>query len=304
MTAAPTPATDALALACADPRGAGEPVLFVHGFSHNGAVWQKLADGLPSGWRPLLVDLRGHGASPWSPAGAYGLDDYADDLGALLDRLAPGRVHVVGHSLGGNVATLLAARRPESIASLTLVDTGPSLRTEGSAQVLGDVDAAQGRLDDVQALRDQLGLIHPRGDAEVLDQLAAASAVRGLDGRYEWALDPGVMGPPDGGDVAALEHLEERLWAALASLRCPVLVVHGSVSAILDEGVARRMVETVLFDGRLEVVPAAGHAVMIDDGPALLEGLTRFLSEVRGSLRDTVARPRRSSGRNAPPPAA
>jgi pimeloyl-ACP methyl ester carboxylesterase len=282
MTAAALDPAGPLPIAFSDPRGEGKPILFVHGFSHNGAVWEKLADGLPASLRPLLVDLRGHGASPWSPEGAYGLDDYADDLELLLDRLGLASVHVVAHSLGGNVATLLAARIPDRIASLTLVDTGPSLRLDGSAQVQGDVDASLGRFDRVGVLREQLGQIHPRGDGEILDRLAEASAVRALDGRFEWALDPGVLGSQDAdSDAAALEGLEERLWAALAALRCPVLVVRGEVSAILDESVARRMIDDVLEDGHLETIPGAGHAVMIDDGPALLRHLERFLTDVR-----------------------
>lgn len=108
--ASASPLPRALALAYADPRGSGTPVLLVHGFGHTGAVWDHLARALPSGLRPIAVDLRGHGESPWSPEGDYDLVAYAADLEALASALGLERLHVVAHSLGGHIATLFAAK--------------------------------------------------------------------------------------------------------------------------------------------------------------------------------------------------
>ena len=108
-------------LAYSDPREAGTPVLFVHGISHNRVVWEKLAKDLPDALRPIAVDLRGHGDSPWSPSSAYDLRDYAADLPLVLDALDIDGAAVVGHSLGGNVSTLFAAARPDRVRALVLV---------------------------------------------------------------------------------------------------------------------------------------------------------------------------------------
>ena len=76
-----------LPLVYSDPRESGTPILFVHGISHNRSVWEKLVGELPQGLRPISIDLRGHGESPWSIKANYDLQDYAADLPALLDHL-------------------------------------------------------------------------------------------------------------------------------------------------------------------------------------------------------------------------
>lgn len=266
-----------LPLAFSDPRGAGVPVLFVHGFGHNRAVWSKLARALPERFRPICVDLRGHAASPWSPAGEYDLPCYAADLAALVDALELPCLHVVAHSLGGNVATLYAEGAGSKILSLTLVDTGPSLDASGSDHVLEEVDEALRSFASVAEYRGWLAAIHPAGDAELLDRLAEAGVVRRLDGRFEPALDPGVLG--EGGSPESLAETTRALWQALGALECPVLVVRGGLSAILSEKVADEMVLQVLRDGRLVTLPRAGHGVMLDDPEGLAAALGGFLAE-------------------------
>lgn len=276
---------ESLPLAISDPRGAGKPILFVHGFSHNRSVWSALCEALPERWRPIAVDLRGHGESPWSPEGAYHLRDYALDLRAVLDSLAIPEAHLVGHSLGGNVCTLFAADASYRIRSLTLVDTGPSLAVPGSTQITSEVGAGLRSYASVAEFRAQLSLIHPQGDPIVLDRLAAASVVRRLDGRYEWALDPGVLGEGLGGgrDAVNMVALERSLWSALGQLHCPVLVIRGEASSILSEKVAHEMVVDTLVDGRLVTIPQAGHAVMIDARDALRDRLVDFLESVEST---------------------
>jgi len=268
-------------LAISDPRERGEAILFVHGFSHNHSVWHEVEASLPERWRPVSVDLRGHGESDWSPAGEYDLPDYASDLSGCLDALGIARAHVVGHSLGGNVCTLFCAEHPDRVRSLTLVDTGPSLAIEGAAHVLGEVGDAFRSYPSIEAFRTQLSRLHPVGEGALLDRLARASLVRRLDGRYEPALDPGVLGEGLGPvDSRAARTMEETLWQALRALECPVLVLRGGLSSILSEEVAHRMVDAELAAGRLETLPRAGHAIMIDEPAGLGRQLVDFLDAV------------------------
>jgi len=267
---------ESLRLVYSDPRGQGTPVLLVHGFFHNRSVWEKLAAELPAHLRPISVDLRGHGESPWSLEGAYDLKSYARDLSALFEQLKIKSGFVVGHSLGGNVATLFASELGVRALGLVLVDTGPVLESTGTDHVAEEVENALRSYPSLSAWRDQLSLIHPTGDSEILDRLAATSVVARIDGRFEPAMDPGVLGRAD--DSVDLAALERELWAALRGLNCPVLVVRGGVSAILREKVAREMVDEALQHGRLVTLEGAGHAVMIDDGPGLIDALRGFLA--------------------------
>jgi len=263
-------------LAYSDPRERGTPILFIHGIAHNRSVWEKMARELPEGFRPISIDLRGHGESPWSIEAHYDLRDYAADLSALLDELRIGRAYIVAHSLGGNVATLFAAAHPERVLSLVLVDTGPALDATGTVHIADEIGSALRSYASIAEFREQLGMIHSSGEPEILDRLAGASVVSRMDGRFEPALDPGVLGNAvQPTDLAALER---DLWSALGSISCPVLVVRGGVSAILSEKIAKEMVDEVLADGRLVTLADAGHAIMIDDGPGLTAVILTFLS--------------------------
>lgn len=265
----------ALALARSDSRASGIPVLFVHGIAHNRSVWERVSKDLPAAFRPVSVDLRGHGESPWSIERDYDLRDYAKDLSKVLDDLSIERAHVVAHSLGGNVATLFAASAPERVASLVLVDTGPVLDVDGVAHVADEVENVLRTYASVTEFRRRLSQMHPMGDPEILDRLATTSLVQRLDGRFELALDPAVLGSAT--DVVDRNALERELWAALGSLACPVLLVRGGISAILGEKVAREMVDEVISHASLVTLPKAGHSVMIDAAAEFAEALHEFL---------------------------
>jgi len=278
---------DPIRLAYSDPREGGEPILFVHGFSHNRAVWQEVIAELPERWRPITIDLRGHGESDWSPGGDYGLGDYATDLSVFLDSIGVREAHVVGHSLGGNVCTLFAADCPRRVQSLTLVDTGPSLAAAGSAHIVGELGEALRSYASVESFRAQLSLIHPLGDSALLDRLARSSLVRRIDGHFELSLDPGVLGA--GGGALDMAEVERDLWSALRALTCPVLVLRGGLSSILGEKVAHEMVYETLGSGRLETLPRAGHAIMIDDPSGLRDRLTDFLDRLDNPMGSSEA---------------
>jgi lipase len=109
-------------------------VLAVHGITANHLHMGFVARELSTDHRVVAPDLRGRGASA-TIAGPFGMDAHADDLAAVLDELGAERAVVVGHSMGAFVATTMAARHPERVERLVLVDGGLAL---GVPQ--GDVD--------------------------------------------------------------------------------------------------------------------------------------------------------------------
>lgn len=99
--------------------GTGPRVVLLHGWMDVSASFQFVADRLPDHWDLYAPDWRGYGLSQWSGADCYWFPDYVADLDHLLDRIQPeAPVHLVGHSLGGNVATLYAGIRPGRVAKL------------------------------------------------------------------------------------------------------------------------------------------------------------------------------------------
>ena len=117
--------------------------------------------------------------------------------------------------------------------------------------------------------------------------------MRRRDGRFEPKTDPGILeAPAEGADLSTVER---EMWQALGRVACRTLVVRGGLSAMLSDAVARRMVEGVLADARLETLGRAGHGVMLDDGPGLLGLVSDFLSEIPGSVsRAAPTSPRRA----------
>ncbi len=114
----------------------GRRVLALHGVTGHGRRFERLArEGLPS-HRVVAVDLRGHGRSTWDPP--WLAEVHVQDLLDTLDGRGLERVAVVGHSFGGLLATHLAARAPERVERLVLLDPAIALAPEAAAQRADD----------------------------------------------------------------------------------------------------------------------------------------------------------------------
>ncbi len=104
-------------------RGSGDiPVVLLHGFGGSHAVWAEVVDRLGGDCRSIAFDLPSHAGSLTFPPGGTGSAVRA--VRAELARRGIGRAHLVGHSMGGAVAALVALAEPERIASLTLLSPG------------------------------------------------------------------------------------------------------------------------------------------------------------------------------------
>ena len=107
-------------------RDGGPVVVLSNSLGTTHRMWDAQLAAFEDRFRVVRYDTRGHGASP-VPDGPYAIDDLADDLVALLDRLGVERAHLVGLSLGGMTAMRVAARDPERVDRLVLLCTGIQL---------------------------------------------------------------------------------------------------------------------------------------------------------------------------------
>jgi len=108
-------------------------LFLLHGWGDVAASFQFVVDALRREWRVVAPDWRGFGASQWN-AGPYWFPDYLADLDALLTQFSPGTpTRLVGHSMGGNVATLYAGIRPERVAGVVNLE-GFGLRPTDAAE--------------------------------------------------------------------------------------------------------------------------------------------------------------------------
>jgi pimeloyl-ACP methyl ester carboxylesterase len=100
----------------------GRHLIMLHGWMDVSATFQFLVDALTQSWNVVAPDWRGFGQSTWT-GGPYWFPDYVADLAVLLDHYSPDApAHLVGASMGGNVACLYAGLRPERVASITTLE--------------------------------------------------------------------------------------------------------------------------------------------------------------------------------------
>ncbi|AKF08552.1 alpha/beta fold hydrolase [Sandaracinus amylolyticus] len=102
------------------------PVLFVHGWMVSSSVWDEMLEAMqPRDQRWILPDLRGTGASD-RPSQGHGIEQHAEDLIAVADAVGASRFAIVGHSMGGQLAQLLAARHPDRVLGVVLLSPVPA----------------------------------------------------------------------------------------------------------------------------------------------------------------------------------
>ena len=107
----------------AGTRGAGEPVVFLHGFPTSGHLWTDVIPLMPPGHRLVVIDLLGYGRSDPPNGRPLTLRAHADRVVGLLDALGIAEACIVGHDLGGGVAQAMAVHAPARVSRLALVDS-------------------------------------------------------------------------------------------------------------------------------------------------------------------------------------
>jgi len=186
---------------------------------------------------------------------------------------------LIGHSLGGRIATLFAGRHPERMAGLVIVDIGPEHDPRGTTRIRMEVmQRGDGSVATPAEYERVLAHNFPAGSPDALRRMARYELRQRADGRFERKADPAFMTGRAEAEAEAQERdTAKRLWDALARISCPTLVVRGAASDILSPEIADRMVDEVLANGRLAVVPRAAHSVMTDNPAGFAEAVGAFV---------------------------
>jgi pimeloyl-ACP methyl ester carboxylesterase len=260
------------------------PLLLLHGFGNEAHLWDDYAPTVAPYYRVLALDLRGHGDSAWDPERRYEVATMVADLEALSSELGIERLVLVGFSMGGRVSTLFAGRHPERLAGLVLVDIGPEVDLRGALRIRQEVEEQRSpAFASVEEYAELLSRNYPAGRRDALLRMARFGLRRRADGRFELKMDPSLRGGPESAVRASADAAEaERAsvaaqWEALARVTCPTLVVRGAASDVFAPDTADRMVEEVLRDGRLAVVPHAAHSVMTDNPEGFEAAVNAFV---------------------------
>ena len=253
--------------------GDAEPELvLLHGGGQNAHTWDTVALALG---RPLLaVDLPGHGHSARRPDRDYGPWRNAEAVASVIEQAAPSARGIVGMSLGGATVIRLAATRPDLVRRAVIVDVTPNSGVRSRALTPADRGAVAlvsgpPTYESFEAMAAAAVASSPNRPRSAVERGVRHNARRLPDGRWTWRYDLFGDRPAAVADHAGL-------WADLATIAVPVMLVRGGGSPFVpEEDVAefRRLLPAV----RVEVVPDAGHAIQSDQPLLLTQLIENFI---------------------------
>jgi pimeloyl-ACP methyl ester carboxylesterase len=243
-------------------------LVLLHGGAQNAHTFDTVALALSV---PLLaVDLPGHGHSDAAPGGMGDVAGHARDIGALLGALGIAHAPVVGMSLGGMVALLLATRTPDAVSRLGLVDVTPGLNPEKARHITEFVQGPA-TFHDLDELVARAVAFNPTRSERSLRRGVLHNAVQQDDGTWVWRHQR--HGAPAA--TVALEPADA--WAALSAVTVPVLLVRamgeGSVVDDADEAELRRRQPSA----QVVRVEGSGHSIQGDQPIELARAIRSFL---------------------------
>jgi pimeloyl-ACP methyl ester carboxylesterase len=239
----------------------------LHGGGLMGSTWRRVCENLP-GYRCIAPDMRGHGDSDWGPPDDYTLTAYAGDLRQIIEAYGiSGKAHLVGMSLGGQVA-LHAVCHGLPVRSLCLVDVGPTI-VRGGGRAIVEFLSHTGYPSFNAALEASMAF-NRRRSRESLAESLRRSMRETENGAWIWKWDPVRLTSRDNRADEA-----ETLWPLLGGIDCPVLIVRGEESPIFTAELAEPFA-AALPDATLACVADAGHNVQTDQPERLAALLGEF----------------------------
>ena len=247
-----------------DDIGRGDPLVFVHGHPFDRSMWQPQIDAFADRHRIVVADLRGFGQStvlpdtmPWSA--------FADDIAALLDRLAIDRVVLCGLSMGGQIVMEFQRRYPDRVRGLLLADTSAAAETDQGK-------AGRYALSD-RLLRDGI----EEYAEEVLPKMVAPANIDAMPAVAKHVSTMMRSTSPVGA-AAALRSRAERpdYLDLLSALPIPALIVVGDQDTFTPVDVARDMADRIP-EATLAIIQGAGHMPNLERSEEFNAVLRRFL---------------------------
>lgn len=241
-------------------RGEGDPIVLVHGFASSTYDWEEtILEPLARTHRVVAIDLLGMGHSARDDALPYGFDLWTRQVVDVLDALGIARATLVGHSLGGAIAALVAGEHPERVERLVLV--APLVPLESSERSwLFTAAAIPGVGETMFGMVDHLPTMPGFSDA----YRARARAVFRRAGTRHALLRHTRRG-----------HDDARLFATYKHVVAPTLFVYGTADEMIPWTAFRRTAPAI--HGALVLpIEGAGHWIMRDEAPRLLDAIEHF----------------------------
>jgi len=252
-------------------RDDGEPLVLIMGLAVDRWGWIRQRSDLAARFRCIAIDNRGVGLSD-KPVGPYDIFTMTADVFAVMDAEDIDSAHVVGYSLGGVIAQVMAVRSPERVRSLVLASTACRVQ-DWRREVFGE----------------WAELIKQRGvQAFARENLRWIAAARHL--RWIAPIAPAlaplfVRAPAHGilGQLSAITDIDEQLHQELESVRVPVLVVVGSQDILTPVADSEEIVHRIPH-AEFVVVAGASHSLVVTDASLFNRAVSAFHDRVLSAV--------------------
>lgn len=239
--------------------GEGSPALvFLHYWGGSSRTWQLVVERLAALARCVAIDQRGWGQSSGPDAG-YAIEDLGADALAVVAALQLSDYILVGHSMGGKVAQLVAIKRPEGLRGVVLVAPAPARPVEVPEAVRSQMAQAYVNRDAVIATLDGV-LRHAALSDELREQVVEDSLGGSAAAKREW---PATV-------------ILEDVSADLAEIEVPVLVVAARHDRVEPVEVMESHVLAEIPGARLEVIDDSGHLIPLEQPQELSDRIAAF----------------------------
>jgi pimeloyl-ACP methyl ester carboxylesterase len=253
--------TDGAALRVAEG-GAAEPALvFLHYWGGSARTWQRVSDRLGGQVRWVAIDQRGWGGSS-ATDGRYDLAALADDVESVVAALDLRRYVLVGHSMGGKVAQIVAARRPSGLAGLVLVAPAPPT----------PMPVPQ---------KQRAGMLASYGSREgVLGALAVLAGAPLPDELREQVIEDTLRGAPEAKRAWTDRGMIEDVSVGLDAVTVPVSIVVGSRDRVEHESALREVFGRLLPQATFRVLEGIGHLSPLEAPGELADACAKLLARL------------------------
>jgi proline iminopeptidase len=262
--------------------GDGPPLLVIHGGPGLGHSYLRSLDALAHERQVIYYDQRGAGRSATVDPASLTFAGLLEDLEGLRAALGLEQVDLLGHSLGGHPAYLYAARHPDRVRSLLLVDVGPPFDEELGERMGAEFASRRTREDDAARRAIERSPSFRAREPEAVDAWVRNVYTpmfrdRATIGRLPFDLTavgaPNVVGGEERimGTLAELDPL-----GSLARIRCPTLVVHGALDPI--PAAFSRLLAATIPGATFALIPEVSHFAFAEDPEPFFATVRAFLA--------------------------
>jgi len=243
-------------------QGSGTPIVFLHYWGGSSRTWDDVIAALPNTYRSIAPDHRGWGDSE-APASGYALADFADDAQQLITALNLPRFVLVGHSMGGKIAQLLASRRPAGLLGLVLVAPSPPIPLVLPPEI-------QAAMEGAYLSRESIGM--------AIDQMLSATPLSAK--HREQVIEDSLRGAPQARDAWPKSTSKEDITLEVGAIDVPTLVIAGELDRIDSVATLEAELLPRIPQATLHILPDTGHLSPLEAPVEIAQVIGEFVSEL------------------------